>query len=52
MCLLSLVLTYVQHNELPRIFKLVEEWWEGFYERNLLSPGENMKDTFAEDEDD
>ena len=42
----------LQHNELPRIFVLVEEWWEGFYERHLLSPGEKMEDIFAEDEDD
>jgi protein Mpv17 len=48
----DIFLTYVQHNELPRLFKLVEEWWEGFYERNLLSPGEKMEDIFTEDEDD
>jgi len=48
----DIFLTYVQHNELPRLFQLVEEWWERFYERHLLSPGEKMEDIFAEDEDD
>jgi len=40
----DIFLTYVQHNELPRIFRLVEEWWERFYEKHLLGPGENMED--------
>ena len=48
----DIFLTYVQHNTLPRIFVLVEEWWERFYERHLLSPGEKMEDIFTEDEDD
>ena len=48
----DIFLTYVQHNELPRIFVLVEEWWERFYEKNLLKPGEKMEDIFTDDLDD
>lgn len=48
----DIFLTYIQHNQLPKIFQMVEDWWKGFYERKLLKPGENIDDIFFEDEDD
>lgn len=48
----DIFLSYVQHNELPKIFQIVEDWWEEYYKNNLLKPGEKMEEIFAEDEDD
>lgn len=48
----DIFLSYVQHNELPKLFLMVEDWWEEYYEKNLLKPGEKMEDIFNDFDDD
>lgn len=48
----DIFLSYVQHNELPKFFQIIEDWWADYYKKNILKPGEIMMDDDEDEEED